>query len=419
MKKGQKGQEESEAYIVYARRTPLGRFNGKLASVRADDLLACLFEDVKEWAPFAMNLVDDVVVGCANQAGEDNRNLARMALILGGFPFEVPGTTINRLCGSSLDALLDAWSRIHLGLADCILVGGAESMTRAPYVLSKANTPYGRGQELFDTSLGWRFPNPRMKALFPLYSMGETAEYVARQCRISRERQDRFSLDSHQKAVAAQKAGAFDDEILPVSIKLKKGEFVTVREDEGPRKDTSLEKLARLRPIFCLGEGEEEAGTRTGTVTAGNSSGLNDGASALLIVSRTFLEDHRLTPLVRLTGGGVRGIHPNTMGLGPIEATKSLCRRFSKKVSDFDVIELNEAFAAQSLACLDELGWDPKRVNVNGGAIALGHPLGCSGARITATLIHIMQKKPSYKQGLATMCIGVGQGVAVSVENCR
>lgn len=395
-------------YITYAKRTPIGNFGGTLSHVRVDDLLAFLIQDLKLNMTFNPEEIDDVIIGCANQAGEDNRNLSRMSLLLGGLPMSIPGTTINRLCGSSLDAVLDGVGRISSGLGDCFVVGGAENMTRAPYVLSKAKSPFDREQVMYDTSLGWRFPNPKMKEMFPLLSMGETAEEVAQKFQISRERQDLFALQSHQKAVLAQKEGYLKKEILPVSVSIKK-ETVVLAQDEGPRENTTLEKLGQLRPVFRSG----------GTVTAGNSSSLNDGASLILLVSEKFLLRHKLAPLVRVTGGGVSGLHPNLMGLGPISATQTLCRRYQKKISDFDIIELNEAFSAQALACIDQLDLDPKKINLRGGSIAFGHPLGCSGTRILTTLIHLMQDRPQDKQGLATMCIGLGQGIALSVENCR
>ena len=391
------------SYIVYTKRTPIGKINGVLSSVRVDDLLSYLFEDFKKWAQFPLNEIDDCIVGCANQAGEDNRNIARMALILAGFPLEIPGTTINRLCGSSLDAIIDASSRVSSGLAECILVGGAESMTRAPYALSKSANSFGRDQKLFDTSLGWRFPNPRMEKMFPLYPMGETAEEVANLFKISREDQDEFAHNSHLKSSKAN----FSLEILPISIPSKKGNEI-ISSDECIRPDSTVEGLAKLKPVFRQG----------GTVTPGNSSPMNDGASMVLVVSQDFLKKYNLSPVLEITGGAVRGVHPNTMGLGPIESTKVLCKKFGKKIEDFDVIELNEAFAAQALACIRQLGLDPQKVNLKGGAIALGHPLGASGARLVTTMAHIMKENPKLKQGLATMCIGVGQGISLSVKNC-
>lgn len=395
------------SYIVHAKRTPIGSFGGALSSVRVDDLLAELFKDYAQSASHDLNLIDDAIIGCANQAGEDNRNLARMSLLLAGYPFEVTGTTINRLCGSSLDAVLGAHSRIQAGLGDCFIAGGAESMSRAPYVLSKAQGAFDRNQKMWDTSIGWRFENPKMAEIFPLLGMGETAEEVQKLHNISREDQDAFALLSHEKAVSAQKAGRFKNEIVPITVQQKKTTTV-VESDEGPRPDTSIEKLAKLRPAF----------KKDGSVTAGNSSSINDGASIVIICSEKFLKDHKLTPLVAITGGAVSGLHPNVMGLGPVGATKKLCERFGYKISDFDLIELNEAFAAQALGCMRELELDPNKINLNGGSIAIGHPLGASGTRILTTLIHQMRANEKYKTGLATMCIGVGQGIAVSVERC-
>jgi acetyl-CoA acyltransferase len=394
-------------YIVHAKRTPIGRIGGLLAPVRPDDLMAHLFRDYKESLTFDPTEIDDVIVGCANQAGEDNRNVGRMSAVLAGLPYSVPGVTLNRLCGSSLDAVISACGRISTGLAECILVGGTESMTRGPLVISKGSTPFGRDSQMFDTTFGWRFPNPKMKEMFPLYGMGETAENIADRYPISREEQDKFALASHQKAVKATESGAFADEILPYTVKLRKKEY-TVEKDEGPRADTSLEVLSKLRAVFREG----------GSVTAGNSSSMNDGAAMVAVVSEEFLKKYNLTPLACITGLGVAGVHPDVMGLGPIEATKKLCAKFGHKTSDFDAIELNEAFAVQALACMQELELDPAKVNQHGGAIALGHPLGCSGARILTTLLGVMKKNPAQKKGLATMCIGVGQGVALSVEKC-
>ncbi len=396
------------SYLIYAKRTPIGSFGGALSKVRADDLLSILMNDFKNHWNHSLELIDDVIIGCANQAGEDNRNIARMSLLLAGYPFAIPGTTVNRLCGSSLDAMIYAHSRIQAGLGDFFLVGGVESMSRAPYVLSKAENQFDRNQTMFDTSIGWRFPNSKMKELFPLYTMGETAEEVATLVGISREKQDEFAFHSHQKAIAAQNSSKFTNEIVPVEIKSKKDSSVVIK-DEGPRQDTSLEKLSKLKPAFREG----------GTVTAGNSSSINDGASLVAVVSETFLKRYNLKPMARVTSFGVRGCHPNTMGLGPVDATIELCRRGGYRTGDFDLIELNEAFAAQSLGVIDRLSLDPSKINVNGGAIALGHPLGSSGTRILTSLVHEMNRNPQkYKLGLATMCIGVGQGIAVSVENC-
>ncbi len=395
------------SFIVHAKRTPIGAFGGVLSSVRIDDLLAELLKDFSATAAFDLREIGDAIIGCANQAGEDNRNLARMALLLAGYPHEVTGTTINRLCGSSLDAVMDAHGRIAAGFGDCFIAGGAESMSRAPYVLSKAAQPFERTQKIWDTSIGWRFENPKMAQLFPLLGMGETAEEVQLLHRISREDQDRFALASHQKAVEAQRTGKFKNEIVPISVEGKKGTTV-VDTDEGPRSDTSLEKLSRLRPAF----------RKDGTVTAGNSSSINDGASMVVVCSEDFLKRHSLTPLARITGGAVHGLHPNVIGLGPVGAIKKLCDRFHHRLEDFDAIELNEAFAVQALGCMKELELDPSRINRNGGSIALGHPLGGSGTRILTTLLHQMKADPKLKKGLASMCIGVGQGIAVSVERC-
>ncbi len=395
-------------YIVHTKRTPIGRLGGGLAPVRPDDLMSLLFSNHLEGLSYDAKEIDDVLVGCANQAGEDNRNVGRMAAVLAGIPFEVPAVTMNRLCGSSLDAVADAYARIASGMADCIWVGGVESMTRGPYVLSKAESPFGRDQKMYDTTFGWRFPNPKMEAMFPLYSMGETAEEVAKDFKISREDQDAFALASHQKAIKAWDSGAFNDEVLPVHVKLRKKEY-TVERDENPRADTSIEALTKLRPVF----------RKDGTVTAGNASSMNDGAAMAVIVSEEFLKRHNLTPIAKITGAGVRGVHPNVMGIGPIEAIKVLCKRYQKKTSDFDIVELNEAFAAQALACLRDLEIDPNITNNNGGAIAIGHPLGASGVRILGTLLNQMKSNTKLKQGLASMCIGVGQGVALSVENCK
>jgi acetyl-CoA acyltransferase len=395
-------------FIINAKRSAIGKLGGKLAPVRVDDLLAGVLKNIKDSLSFDPLLIDDVIIGCANQAGEDNRNLARMSLILAGFPLEVPGTTTNRLCASSLDALIDGFGRIQSGIADCLVIGGAESMTRGPYVLAKAQSGYDREQKMYDTTFGWRFQNPKMEKMFPLLGMGETAEEVAALYKISREDQDLFALGSHQKAVAAWERGDFNDEVVPFNVELKKDSYLFSR-DECPRADTTMEALAKLKAVF----------RKDGTVTAGNSSPMNDGASALLLVSEDFLKTHKLTPMIEVTGAAVRGVHPSVMGIGPVEAVKVLTKRYNKKISDFDIIELNEAFAAQSLGCIKGLDLDPTRVNRNGGAIAIGHALGSSGTRIVTTLAHQMKKDKNLKEGLATMCIGVGQGIAVSFKNCH
>jgi len=394
-------------FIIHAKRSAVGKLGGKLAPVRVDDLMGAVLKNIKDSLTFDPALIDDVLIGCANQAGEDNRNLARMALILAGLPLAVPGTTTNRLCGSSLDALIDGFGRIQSGVADCLIVGGAESMTRGPYVLAKAESAYARDQKMYDTTFGWRFPNPKMEKMFPLLGMGETAEEVAMLYNISRAEQDQFAFSSHQKAVAAWERGDFLDEVIPYTVELKKESYVFAK-DECPRADTTLEALSKLKAVF----------RKDGTVTAGNSSPMNDGAAAMLVVSEEFMTKHNLTPMIEITGAAVRGVHPSTMGLGPVEAVKVLMKRYNKKITDFDAIELNEAFAAQALGCIKGLELDPTLVNRNGGAIAIGHPLGGSGARIVTTLAHQMKKNKSLKEGLATMCIGVGQGIAVSFKNC-
>lgn len=395
------------SYLIYAKRTPIGKIGGSLAPVRVDDLMAHLLKDFKNQNLFPLEEIDDVIVGCANQAGEDNRNLARMAVVLAEYPLSVPGVTINRLCASSLDGVMDAAARIGAGFADCVLVGGAESMSRGPLVISKSGMPYGRDNKMYDSTFGWRFPNKKMEEMFPLFSMGETAEEVNIKADISREEQDEFAFNSHKKAVSAWEEGLFSDEVVPYEVQLRKKSYI-VEKDEGPRGDTNMEVLGKLRPVF----------RKDGTVTAGNASSMNDGAALVAVVSEDFLKKHNLTPMTRIIGGATHALHPNTMGLGPVGATQKLCQRFGLKVSDFDVVELNEAFAVQSLACIKDLGIDPSIVNLNGGAIALGHPLGCSGARITTTLTHLMQKFKNTRKGLATMCVGVGQGVAVAFENC-
>lgn len=395
----------NNVYITYAKRTPIGKLMGTLSDVRSDDLLAHLLRDLKSTLNFDLKEIDDVIVGCANQAGEDNRNIARMSLLLADYPYEVPGATINRLCASSLEALSDAYAKIQCGINDCVVVGGVESMTRAPYVLAKAESGFDRSQKMYDTTFGWRFPNPVMEKRFPLLGMGETAEEVASLHKISRQEQDQFALSSHQKAIQAKNLGFTEKEIVPLSFKVKKQD-ITVATDECPRESTTMEALNKLPAVF----------KKDGTVSAGNSSPMNDGAAVLLVVSETFLKRHNLTPVMRITGAAARGVHPNTMGLGPVAAVQKLCQKFQMKVSDFDAIELNEAFSAQVLGCVKELDLDLSKINRRGGAIALGHPLGASGARITTTLFHQMQSETHIKKGLATMCIGVGQGLAVSFE---
>jgi len=398
------------AYIVSPLRTPIGKLGGALSGVRPDDLLAGAFQAVLARTGLDPAAVDEVVAGCANQAGEDNRNVARMAWLAAGLPYEVPAFTVNRLCASGLSAVVAAARAIQCGDHEVVLCGGVESMSRAPYSLPKNATgrPQSGNLVAYDTALGWRYPNPRHEARFPLEAMGETAENLAEQYAISREDQDAFALASHGRAVAAQQAGAFVAEIAPVVIAGKKGETTTVAVDEGPRADTSLAALAKLGPAFRKG----------GTVTAGNSSTLNDGAAALLVCSEAALARHGLTPMLRFVASGEAGVDPRSMGIGPVPATKKALARAGWTVPDLDLVELNEAFAAQSLAVMRGLELDPGKVNVHGGAIALGHPLGMSGARLVATLGHAMARHGATR-GLATLCVGVGQGVSVLFEHLR
>lgn len=395
-----------EAYIVDAVRTPVGRYGGALKDIRPDDMAAIAIKALVERTGVDPRRIEDVILGCANQAGEDNRNIGRMAVLLAGLPVEVGGATVNRLCGSSLQAVLDAARAIKSGDGDVYIAGGVESMTRAPLVMAKPNEAWPRGEQtLYDTTLGWRFTNPVLAEMHHPYSMGETAENVAERWNISREDQDAFAFESQRKAGVTIEAGRFKDEIVPVSIPQRKGEPIVVDTDEHPRPDTTLEKLAKLQPAFRKG----------GTVTAGNSSGINDGASAILIVSKKATEEMGLKPLARIVAGAVAGVDPACMGVGPIPATRKVLERAGITVDDLDLIELNEAFASQSLACIRELHLDPAKVNVNGGAIALGHALGNSGSRLVTTLVHELKRRGG-KYGLATMCIGVGQGIATVIE---
>jgi len=394
-----------EAVILSAVRTPIGRYAGSLKDVRPDDLAALAITEAVQQANIDTSSIEDVILGCANQAGEDNRNVARMALLLAGLPIEVAGQTVNRLCGSGLQAINSAAQAIQTGAGDTFVAGGVESMTRAPFVLSKADSAFSRAMNLQDTTLGWRFVNPRLSALYHPYSMGETAENVAERTRISRAEQDAYALRSHQRAVAAQQSGRFTEEIVPVPIPQKKGEAVLVALDEQPRSDTTLQKLATLKPVF-----------RTdGSVTAGNSSGINDGAAALVLMARSRAQKLGLTPRVRIVASAVAGVDPAYMGLGPIPATQKVLQRAGLSIRDIDLAELNEAFAVQVLQCVRELEIDEEKLNVNGGAIALGHPLGCSGARLVVTLLHELERRGG-RYGLATMCIGVGQGIATIIE---
>jgi acetyl-CoA acyltransferase len=394
------------AYLVHALRTPVGRYGGALAKVRPDDLAAHVVEAIVKRAPSLAQRVDHVVFGATNQAGEDNRNVARMAALLAGLPYEVPALTVNRLCGSGLEAVVDAVARVWTGDADVVLAGGVESMTRAPFAMRKAEEAFDRRPPtLCDTTIGWRFENPKMAARFPLLSMGETAENVAEKWKIDRREQDEFALHSQKKAVAAAARGDFDVEIAPVLVPAKKGPPALFDKDESPRKDATLEALAALAPVF----------RKNGTVTAGNSSPLNDGASAVLVVSEALLREEKLEPLARVVAFATVGVDPSYMGEGPIPATHRALARAGWSAKDLDLIELNEAFAAQSIACIRGLEIDPVRVNVEGGAIALGHAIGSSGCRILVTLAHALKRRQK-RRGLATLCIGVGQGIAMLLE---
>jgi acetyl-CoA acyltransferase len=397
-----------EAYICAYMRTPIGRYGGSLSSVRADDLAAVPLKALLERHPnLDFEAVDDVIYGCANQAGEDNRNVARMAVLLSGLPGSIGGTTMNRLCGSGMDAVIAAARAIKAGEAEIMIAGGVESMSRAPFVLPKADTAFSRNAEIFDTTIGWRFVNPLMKQQYGIDSMPETGENVAADFNVSREDQDAFALRSQRKAAAAQANGRLAQEIVPVTIPKRKGDPVVVDRDEHPRGDTTLEQLAKLPTPF----------RKDGTVTAGNASGVNDGSAALIVASEDAVRKYGLEPIARVLGGATAGVPPRIMGIGPAPSTKKLCARLGLKPTDFDVVELNEAFASQGLAVLRELGIpeDADHVNPNGGAIALGHPLGMSGARITGTAALELRLR-GKKRALATMCVGVGQGISVALE---
>ena len=394
-----------EVVIVDAVRTPMGRWGGALAGVRPDDMAAHAIASLVERNAVETQKIDDVYWGAANQAGEDNRNVARMAALLAGLPVEVPGATVNRLCGSGLEAVNCGYRAIRSDEGDLVVAGGSESMTRAPFVIAKSAQAWGRDAEVYDTTLGWRFLNPRMLEAYGSHAMGETAEIVGADHSISREAQDAFALDSHRRAVAARDEGRFKGEIVAISVPQRRGDPLVIDEDEPPRPDTSLERLAKLRPAFV----------DDGTVTAGNAAGINDGAAAVLLSSPEVAEVNGWTPMARIVTSAVAGVEPKRMGIAPVYATRKALERAGLTIADLDLIELNEAFAAQSLACIKELGLDDSIVNVNGGAIALGHPLGCSGARILTTLVHEMGRR-EVRYGLATMCIGVGQGIATIVE---
>lgn len=399
-------EPDRQPVIAAALRTPIGRHGGALAGVRPDDLAALVLGAIVERTGIDPGVIDDVYFGAANQAGEDNRNVARMAVLLAGLPVEVPGATVNRLCASSLEALNLAAMAVASGQADVVVAGGVESMSRAPWVLPKPEASFPRGDvAMVDTTLGWRLVNPKMAELHGLLSMGQTAECVAGRHGVSREDQDAWALGSQRRWKAAADRGAWDDEVIPVKVLQPKGEVRLVEVDEHPRPDATPEDLARLRPAFRAG----------GTVTAGNSSGLNDGAAALLVTSRRRARELGLDAGFRVLACAAAGVHPDVMGVGPVPATRKALERTGLRVDDIDLVELNEAFAAQVLACQRELRIDPERLNVNGGAIAIGHPLGASGARITTTLVHEMRRRGA-RLGLATMCVGVGQGVATVIE---
>lgn len=393
-------------YVIDAVRTPIGRYGGSLSSIRPDDLLACIIEAiVKRNGKIDVKEIEDVIAGDANQAGEDNRNVARMAALLAGLPVSIPGNTVNRLCASGLQAIMDASRAIMCGDGNLFLAGGVESMTRAPFVMGKADSSYSRKAEIYDTTIGWRFPNRKLTDKYYPYSMGETAENVAKQWKISRHAQDEFAFESQQKYFAALAAGKWKDEIVPIEITPNKTDKIIFDTDEHPRK-TSLEKLSQLKPAFM----------KDGTVTAGNSSGINDGAAILLLGNDALVKKYNLKPMAKVISMAVAGVDPAIMGMGPVPASKKVLERAGLSVSDLDLIELNEAFASQTIACIHDLGLDLEKVNVNGGSIAIGHPLGCSGARISTTLLYEMKRR-GVKYGLATMCVGVGQGAAVVYEN--
>ena len=400
-----------EVVIVDAIRTPIGALGGSLAKVRPDDLAALILKTLVERAQIDPFLIEEIYLGCANQAGEDNRNIARMATLLAGLPHEIPAVTINRLCASGLSAINFAARAILNGDGEIYLAGGVESMSRAPYVFPKAENGFPFGNlTAYDTSLGWRFPNPIMESKYGVDPMGITAENLAKQYQISREAQDIFAYQSHMKAIAAIDAGFFQNEVIPVLVPQRNGQEIFVNQDERPRRDTTIEKLSKLKPAFI----------KDGSVTGGNSSGLNDGASAVLLMSGTKAKELHLIPIARWVGSATAGVPPRIMGIGPVPATKKLLTKTDLSTQDIDLIEINEAFAAQTLAVIKELGLNEEIVNVNGGAIALGHALGCSGARILTTLLHEMKRRSAFstppRYGLATLCVGVGQGEATIVE---
>lgn len=393
-------------YVIDAVRTAIGRYGGALSTIRPDDLLAKVIEAlIKRNGKIDVNEIEDVIAGDANQAGEDNRNVARMSALLAGLPVTVAGNTVNRLCASGMQAIMDASRAMMVGDGNIFLAGGVESMSRAPFVMGKSEGAFSRKAEIFDSTIGWRFPNKKLVEKYYPYSMGETAENVAKQWKISRHAQDEFAFESQQKYFLALAAGKWKDEIIPIEITPNKTERIIFDTDEHPRK-SSLEKLSQLRPAFV----------KDGTVTAANSSGINDGAAMLMLANESIVKKYELKPMAKVVSMGVAGVDPSIMGIGPVAATRKALSRGGLSISDLDLIELNEAFASQSIACIHELGLDLQKVNVNGGSIAIGHPLGCSGARITTTLLHEMQRR-GLRYGLATMCVGVGQGAAMIFEN--
>jgi len=395
-------------YVIDSIRTPLGKYGGGLATVRPDDMLAHAIKELMKRNP-AVNPedIEDVIAGDANQAGEDNRNVARMAALLAGLPLSIPGNTVNRLCASGLQAIMDGARQIEVGDAELIIACGVESMSRAPFVMAKATSPFQRTAEIYDTTLGWRFVNNKLADVHYPYSMGETGENVAKKWGISREAQDEWALSSQEKYFAAQEAGKWKEEIVPVEVQGEKGAVSLIDTDEHPRK-TSLEKLASLKPAFV----------KEGTVTAGNAAGLNDGAAAMLLASEAAVKKYNLKPIAKVIASAVAAVDPAIMGIGPVPATQKALKRASLSIDKIDLIELNEAFASQVLACINDLELDRTKVNVNGGSIALGHPLGCSGVRLSTTLVHEMKRRGS-KYGLATMCVGVGQGASIIFEGMQ
>jgi len=399
----------NSVFIVDAVRTPIGKYGGVLSYVRPDDMFALLIQALLERNPYLdPHDINEVIVGCTNQSGEDSRNVARMCVLLAGLPVDIPAVTVNRLCGSGMEAILIGYRLIKCGDADVVIVGGVESMSRAPFIIPKSETPFSRNITIYDSTIGWRFPNPRMAQLgYPPLSMGETAEILAEKYNISREEQDMFAYTSQMKCKRAYEEGKFKDEIIPVPVKTPKQEYIVDR-DEPPRFNTTPEELSCLPPAFKKG----------GTVTAGNSCGINDGASALLLMSEQYIRKYGIKPMARIVGGATAGVHPNLMGTGPIPATLKLLKKTGLSINDIDLAEINEAFAVQVIVCMRELNINPEIVNVNGGAIALGHPLGASGSRITTTLVHEMKRR-NAKTGLATMCIGIGQEISILIENTQ